>query len=108
MIMFSRIFILYFMAMILMPCADIHAATSSIAEQIAISSDHEDCPHENENDFCSPFCICSCCGQTSLISQERNPIHKAIMVDSKDTEIYGTETNWASEYLDRLFHPPKI
>ncbi len=91
-----------------MPCADIHAAESFQPVKNQIASDHDSCPHEKETDFCSPFCICSCCGQTNLIMQDRIHIHKLHIVCSKDSVAINIEAHLSSEYLDRLFHPPKI
>jgi hypothetical protein len=62
---FCYIFSLYFLALSIVPCTDIHAMNGSESAELAsFSTDsHENCPHENGSDFCSPFCVCSCCGQ---------------------------------------------
>jgi hypothetical protein len=91
-----------------MPCTDIHASSATAGETNSISAEHDDSPHENENDFCSPFCICSCCGQTSFMVQERQSVHKTNLIETQELVLFMYETHWESEYLDRLFHPPKV
>ena len=91
-----------------MPCTDIHAAELFQPVKNQITSNHDSCPHEKETDFCSPFCICSCCGQTSLIVQDRISSHKVFVGSFKDAVAFDFEAHWPSEYLDRLFHPPKV
>ena len=105
---FCRIFVLYFVALILMPCTDIHASDPA-SFGASITTEHDSCPHEKETDFCSPFCICSCCGQVVLVTvTDRDQARKSntFMVES---ELISTDTpSFQSEYLDRLFHPPKV
>ena len=108
MVMFCRIFVLYFMTLILMPCTDIHAAASTNIGTKHVSSTHDSCPHEKETDFCSPFCVCNCCGQTSLMVQNRMAVSKVLIGSFKDALAFASEAHWPSEYLDRLFHPPKV
>ena len=103
-----HIFVLYFIALILMPCTDIHASDPASFGG-SITADHDGCPYEKETDFCSPFCLCSCCGQIVLVTisdkdQARKP--NMLIVES---ELISTDTpSFQSEYLDRLFHPPKV
>jgi len=94
-----------------MPCADIHAyVVSGVNPTSAITTqDHNDCPHEKDSDFCSPFCICNCCGQVVMIStKQRISIPSPGFQNSDDSIGMMAESNWQSEYLDRLFHPPRV
>lgn len=68
-------FNIYLLVMACIPCTDIHAKevlTSPNINLISIDK-HTNCPHETEDDNCSPFCICSCCGHT-LTTTPYNPI----------------------------------
>ena len=104
---FCRIFILYFIALILMPCTDVHAANPTVLNS-APSTEHNSCPHEKETDFCSPFCICSCCGQIVITAPERAEMQRANQSMVQTKLMPPEQLSFQSEYLDRLFHPPRL
>lgn len=56
----------YMMALQMMPCADMlpkdPRALSDRQSELTASGDHN---HADTADFCSPFCICNCCGTIS-------------------------------------------
>ncbi|SHN19347.1 hypothetical protein SAMN05444387_4587 [Flavobacterium pectinovorum] len=44
-----------------MPCADMEM--NNAAQKTAqFTETHIDHSHDTQNDLCSPFCVCSCCG----------------------------------------------
>ena len=56
----------YTLLLCLMPCADAHGC-----EQLPDAGEvaHHDDKHSHEEDLCSPFCVCSCCGtHVTLVS----------------------------------------
>ncbi|HZV68954.1 MAG TPA: DUF6660 family protein [Saprospiraceae bacterium] len=107
--LFCKSFVLYLLVLALMPCTDIHASqpfTSTIEANI---SDHDDCPHENAADFCSPFCMCNCCGQSVFLNiTGKVSINKSGPMASHESNSFTYVEPTQSEFLDRLFHPPKV
>ncbi len=106
--LFSCVFSLYFLALTMMPCVDIHATDVSV-RTISIYTDHESCPHEKGTDFCSPFCNCSCCSQVVFLTTPlSNHAPKSNQLFATSKVSFANQFNWQSEYLDQLFHPPKV
>lgn len=50
---------LYFIVLSALPCVDIESGSLAHSEQGTHS-------HDKDNDLCSPFCICNCCGHFTL------------------------------------------
>ncbi|WET03165.1 DUF6660 family protein [Flavobacterium sp. YJ01] len=57
----------YLMALSNMPCADMEV--NSAMHKTAQFSSEENHSHDKENDLCSPFCACNCCGAQVLSYQ---------------------------------------
>ena len=91
----------------MIPCTDFDTATDSDAkEYVSNETNHE---HENHPDFCSPFCVCSCCGLVINVPktykwQFRQPIIK----NFKEKTCFYYSHNWRSEYLKDVFRPPQF
>ena len=108
---FCYIFSLYFLALSVMPCSDIHDMNSSVGSEFAsISTDnHSNCPHEEEQDFCSPFCVCSCCGQFFVATRlPKLSFHLPIIRNFKEKSCFLFSENWQSDYLKSIFRPPQV
>ena len=94
-----------------MPCTDIHDMNSSVGSEFAsISTDnHSNCPHEEEQDFCSPFCVCSCCGQFFVATRlPKLSFHLPIIRNFKEKSCFLFSENWQSDYLKSIFRPPQV
>ncbi|WP_223705654.1 DUF6660 family protein [Flavobacterium potami] len=50
----------YLMALSNMPCADMEV--NSAMHKTAQFASEDNHSHDKENDLCSPFCACNCCG----------------------------------------------
>ena len=50
-----------------MPCADIEV-NSFAHDTVVHQNENDNHSHDKENDLCSPFCICNCCGAQILSS----------------------------------------
>lgn len=58
---------IYLMALSNMPCADMEV--NSAMHKTAQFSSEENHSHDKDNDLCSPFCACNCCGAQVLSYQ---------------------------------------
>lgn len=107
---FCHIFSLYFLALSLMPCTDIHATNGSTSDELAnfYTDNHSDCPHETGNDHCSPFCTCSCCGQIIALGKEFKWHFKPILPEFEEKSTFHYAFDWQSGHLNAIFRPPQV
>lgn len=108
---FTFIFSLYFLVLSIVPCTDIHATDipATQALKVVLSDHHTDCPHEKEQDFCPPFCICNCCGQI-FVTARNYKLHLPSLNKyhlQEKSHFYYTE-NRQSDYLSSIFRPPQV
>jgi hypothetical protein len=106
---FTLIYALYILALPLFPCGDKDDCIDEKAEtSIAKQNNTEQQNHEHEDENCSPFCTCMCCGQviTNLFYPVNSDINKKYFI-SKSTSSYNNNFRLPS-YLDRIWQPPKF
>ncbi|MCF6222449.1 MAG: hypothetical protein L3J34_01845 [Flavobacteriaceae bacterium] len=94
---------LFTMTMSALPCDDeISILNDRFTE---IHSDFQDDDH-SIGDLCSPFCTCVCCA--SIVVEEVFN-QESIISDTFHNEINSFYTfSYSSDYLDRIFQPPKV
>ena len=88
------------------PCADGqdgHSHELSIIDLV----DHDHDTSGNEEDECSPFCVCDCCSTTVVLQL------KFLLVGSQLTEMFKPAQNFYSElysilYQFKILHPPRL
>jgi hypothetical protein len=102
----SFLAIAYMFLMLAWPCQDVFAVREGIKSIESPSLSRLE-PCEDGEEFCSPFCICSCCGlavtyHTAPITVSPDPIDKA--TDLIDLN-YGTL--WLRTYSRSVWQPPK-
>lgn len=108
---FAAIFSLYFLVLSIIPCTDIHATEISADRTLngMLFEQHQDCPHEKEQDFCPPFCICNCCGQIFLTPQPfKFGISSLNILHLREINSFYYAENWQSDYLSAIFRPPQL
>lgn len=96
----------YFMALLLVPCEDVHKNSGS--ENMTFSYSLQDSHSENSGDICSPLCICNCCQITAAVFKVdvldiQNEIHSYF-----STKILFGKNNFAYQVYDHIWQPPKI
>jgi hypothetical protein len=108
---FCYLFSCYFLLLSLIPCSDIHEVNTSGSTIIAnISTDeHSNCPHETEQDFCSPFCTCNCCGQLFTEAKfVKFASFALIMRFLKEKSTFTYLENWSNYDFKDFFQPPQV
>ncbi|SDK17063.1 DUF6660 family protein [Flavobacterium noncentrifugens] len=96
---------LYISLLACKPCADgetISGNSQSIALKKATHS------HENQEDSCSPFCICSCCGVQIFHFAQPVVYHFATVLPVIKTQIPFYKTSFISGYFGSVWQPPQI
>ncbi|WP_460561886.1 DUF6660 family protein [Ferruginibacter profundus] len=98
------IFSWYILLLPALPCADGNERTP--ADQTVVSaSGCTDQQHEDE--ACSPFCACACCGQVFTPCFQLNKISLAKPVTQKQHYFY-TSVSLSSRYSGTIWQPPKV
>jgi len=107
---FCFTFSLYFLALSIMPCTDIHTTNDMASAELASFSadNHSDCPHEKGSDHCSPFCMCSCCGHVIAQAKAFQWHFKPILPEGKEKSAFHYAFDWESDYLQAIFRPPQV
>ncbi|MCO5278958.1 MAG: hypothetical protein M9911_13300 [Saprospiraceae bacterium] len=102
---FLLIFSLYFLALTIMPCKDMHLSKSSsetVTFQLESKSNH--LPIDN----CSPFCMCNCCGAFFVLKTHENILSLPIWRKLVSEQSSFKDINFISSYKDFIWQPPKI
>jgi len=85
-----------------LPCADVHSEKDTMPATMEQAADH----HEHDNDLCTPFCVCTCCG-TSVTNVFYTSIFSDIVpASSQDFPVYVS--SFISEVYFNIWQPPKI
>ncbi|MCZ2223504.1 MAG: hypothetical protein LC122_07720 [Chitinophagales bacterium] len=104
----TGIFIIYFLALSIMPCNDAHDICLNNAETATLSQNY--CSHHQpeDNDFCSPFCTCNCC-RTSTTKEVNQLDFILTSQPNQIKEKISTPTNfYLFNYFNNIWQPPKI
>jgi hypothetical protein len=94
---------MYFLGLNVLPCSDV-AESQQVVEHTELSQDLE---HEDHEDFCSPFCQCSCCSISVItyvmnsIDLESNPTIEILTVSFYKNPQYDV-------YQGSLLQPPQL
>lgn len=104
---FCFIFSLYFLALNLMSCTELHTTTSG--SDVLYATELPCHPNDSQTDFCSPFCGCSVCGQVLFATKfPKFSFHLPIVRNFKEKNNFFYSKDWQSEYLKSIFRPPQV
>jgi hypothetical protein len=98
----TLILTLYILVLIAIPCVDRLFEGTSHTTEHAGSAGHN---HENEEDHCSPFCDCNCCG-TLVLSIETIVLPEAAAIPAK--VVFWYPTKFISEPYRSIWLPPEL
>src|SRR5690606_11160086 len=108
---FSSIMALYMMVLFIIPCADMYEKDLHLNHDHSTEISHQDThDHTETQDFCTPFCLCGCCGIVSGVVLQWNvfDIGKAKTFDlSTKPKIYYKSV-FIPRYFGEIWQPPKI
>ncbi|HOY96339.1 MAG TPA: hypothetical protein PK509_11420 [Catalimonadaceae bacterium] len=99
------LFSAYILLLNCIPCSDQENCNDKKEEQaLHVTTDHSD--HHHEADFCTPFCTCSCCGQTCKVSSFYMPTEPAFT--TLTTEVPAFQPSTFHEVFLPIWQPPKL
>lgn len=101
----NYIFSIYLIMLSCLPCADMEIG-SPMDSSKEITSKNENHSHDKDNDTCSPFCVCNCCGSQGFVSNI--PCDFLSFKNSIDTRIPEYKSTITCNYFGSIWQPPQI
>ncbi len=100
---------IYLIALSCLPCADMEVS-SAAHKVVEISSNHDEKSHnhDKENDLCSPFCSCNCCGSQIVSYFKVSNFSFAIVSKNIKTQLPSYTSKFASNFYGSIWQPPQI
>ena len=98
---------IYLVALSCLPCADMEvnsAGHSLVAHQLEQDS-HS---HDKENDLCSPFCVCNCCGSQIVSFFKVETVSFTVVSKSIKTQLPTYKSILTSNFYGSIWQPPQI
>lgn len=103
---FTVIFSIYILALSVMPCSDAYNDCKDNTEFADNSQSHN---HKSDtNDFCSPFCTCTCCSVSANPNFAPFSIEVKKLVAVSKLSFQNREFFLASNFYGNIWQPPKI
>ncbi|MDQ6469713.1 hypothetical protein RB619_03575 [Flavobacterium sp. LHD-80] len=97
---------IYLMALSNMPCADMEV--DSVMHKTAQFSSEANHSHDKDNDLCSPFCACNCCGAQVLSYQAPLSFEFSKTFNQISIQLPNYNSVFASNFYGSIWQPPQI
>ena len=98
----AAIFAIYMLLLTFLPCKD---NCDSYSHQAPVTTEQAQDHHQEENDFCSPFCVCSCYSiAIVLVPFDSNQIEN---IDA-GLKMASIDQPLISSFFQYIWQPPKI
>ncbi|MCW3116928.1 MAG: hypothetical protein JWM28_1010 [Chitinophagaceae bacterium] len=92
----------YLIFLSVVPCTDTEAGALDSETVISTTAGTQ----QQDNDLCSPLCVCSCCAGFSIASHLRNLPSVTIVLGEEPESIYFDPQ--IKELLRSFWQPPKV
>lgn len=105
----NHILSIYLVALSCLPCADMEAK-SAAHKAVEITSNHDEKSHnhDKENDLCSPFCSCNCCGSQIVSYFKITTFSFNIVSKNIRTQLPSYTPKFISNFYGSIWQPPQI
>ncbi|MFM9911889.1 MAG: DUF6660 family protein [Chitinophagaceae bacterium] len=101
------LFAYYILLLPCFPCTDTDECIINTKSAIPISStDHPDDNPENEG--CSPFCSCSCCGHIFVPNFQLEKVAVSKPIDNLTKQFFYATVSLSSDCFGSIWQPPKF
>jgi hypothetical protein len=97
---------IYLLAVSNIPCADLEV--NSAVHQTAQFSADKNHSHDKENDLCSPFCVCNCCGAQILTHQVTEMFNFQVVYAIISIQLPTYKSIYTSNFFGSIWQPPQI
>ncbi len=82
--------------------------SSAAHKAMEIASNHDNHSHDKENDLCSPFCSCNCCGSQIVTYFKAISINSAVVSKDITTQLPSYTSKFTSNFYGSIWQPPQI
>lgn len=103
---FTVILSIYLMALSNMPCADMEV--NSAMHKTAQFASEDNHSHDKDNDLCSPFCACNCCGAQVLSYQTPLSFEFPKTYCQISISLPNYNSVFISNFYGSIWQPPQI
>ncbi|WP_289658728.1 DUF6660 family protein [Flavobacterium panacagri] len=97
---------IYLMALSNMPCADMEV--NSAMHKTAQFASEDNHSHDKDNDLCSPFCACNCCGAQVLSYQTPVNFEFPAPYNLISIPLPTYQSVFISDFYGSIWQPPQI
>ncbi|MFC4389669.1 DUF6660 family protein [Flavobacterium quisquiliarum] len=97
---------IYLMALSNMPCADMEV--NSAMHKTAQFASEDNHSHDKDNDLCSPFCACNCCGAQVLSYQTPANFEFPAPYNLISIPLPTYQSVFISDFYGSIWQPPQI
>lgn len=98
---------IYIIVLTAYPCADKHndVLVKSSHQQTSSQDNHS---HETDNDLCSPFCVCNCSGQQTIVLFETQSFNFFVQQQEIKTSVSFYKSTFFSNFFGSIWQPPQL
>ncbi|MGJ1408832.1 DUF6660 family protein [Sphingobacterium thalpophilum] len=101
----ATIFLVYIMALFLVPCSDANnSCESSVGVTKVTSHDHD----QDKDDSCTPFCQCACCSVSVAFFNFELPEFGILTHIFTSKKVVIRDSSFISHYSGTIWQPPKF
>ncbi|MEN2412404.1 DUF6660 family protein [Flavobacterium mesophilum] len=97
---------IYLMALSNLPCADMEV--NSALHKTAQFSSEANHSHDKDNDLCSPFCACNCCGAQVLSYLSATVFEFPKTYHQISIPLPSYNSVFISDFYGSIWQPPQI
>ncbi|GGE90765.1 hypothetical protein GCM10010984_05620 [Chishuiella changwenlii] len=101
---FTKILLIYIMALLVVPCSDAKNCEQTLEETTTVAHFH----NQDNEDNCTPFCECICCGIPITNYQFRQIEEPIPLQFTASNKIIIRAYNVTSTYAGSIWQPPKF
>ena len=97
---------IYILVLSAMPCGDMHNVCNASNAKTELSQNHDH--QQDKDDYCSPFCTCSCCS-ASIVALDFKPFQLKKPAEFSITQKLTIRNfSFVSNFYGNIWQPPKI
>lgn len=98
---------LYLIFLSCIPCSDTKEGIAINSVNV-YSSNHENHSHDTNDDSCSPFCVCNCCGQTIINYHPAIVYDFSVQIQELRTFNSNYNSNLIKIFSRSIWQPPQL
>lgn len=103
---FAIIFSIYFAYLSTVPCGDKENCNEFAQTHATITTDHNQ-GNSHQNEICSPFCTCACCGCQGF-NLKSFPTVAIAFTQTAERKIIPYQSQFISQFSADIWQPPKV